>query len=98
MPKKAFDMTDTISPSGSTVAEAEAFLGAHPDIEAFDIVLHELVPENRPCTSDQIPSSYALHKVKVPRATTAARHPPGGFVGSVPARWPTRSVLKNETR
>ena len=32
-------MTDTISPSGSTVAEAEAFLAAHPEIDAFDIVL-----------------------------------------------------------
>ena len=31
----------THSPSGSTVAEAEAFLTAHPDIEAFDIVLHD---------------------------------------------------------
>jgi glutamine synthetase len=29
------------SPSGSTVAEAEAFLAEHPDIEAFDIVLHD---------------------------------------------------------
>ena len=28
------------SPSGSTLAEAEAFLAAHPEIEAFDIVLH----------------------------------------------------------
>jgi glutamine synthetase len=27
------------SPSGSTVAEADAFLAAHPEIEAFDIVL-----------------------------------------------------------
>lgn len=34
-------MTDLISPSGSTVAEAEAFLAAHPEIEAFDIVLHD---------------------------------------------------------
>jgi glutamine synthetase len=33
--------TDTISPSGSTVAEAEDFLAAHPEIEAFDIVLHD---------------------------------------------------------
>ncbi len=33
-------MTQT-SPSGSTVTEAEAFLDAHPDIEAFDIVLHD---------------------------------------------------------
>jgi glutamine synthetase len=31
----------TTSPSGSTVAEAEAFLAAHPEIEAFDIVLHD---------------------------------------------------------
>ncbi|MCF1708657.1 glutamine synthetase family protein [Tabrizicola sp. J26] len=34
-------MTDIHSPSGSTVAEAEAFLDAHPEIEAFDIVLHD---------------------------------------------------------
>ena len=34
-------MTDMISPSGSTVAEAQAFLDAHPEIEAFDIVLHD---------------------------------------------------------
>lgn len=33
--------TVTASPSGSTVAEAEAFLAAHPGIEAFDIVLHD---------------------------------------------------------
>ena len=31
----------SLSPSGSTTAEAEAFLAAHPDIEAFDIVLHD---------------------------------------------------------
>ena len=31
----------THSPSGSTIAEAEAFLEAHPEIEAFDIVLHD---------------------------------------------------------
>ena len=29
------------SPSGSTPAEAEGFLAAHPEIEAFDIVLHD---------------------------------------------------------
>jgi glutamine synthetase len=29
------------SPSGSTPAEAEAFLAAHPEIEAFDIILHD---------------------------------------------------------
>jgi glutamine synthetase len=34
-------MTDILSPSGSSVAEAEAFLAAHPEIEAFDIVLHD---------------------------------------------------------
>jgi glutamine synthetase len=34
-------MTETRSPSGSTLAEAEAFLAAHPGIEAFDIVLHD---------------------------------------------------------
>ena len=31
----------TQSPSGSTLAEAEDFLAANPDIEAFDIVLHD---------------------------------------------------------
>jgi len=34
-------MTDATSPSGSTVAEAEAFLATHPDVEAVDIVLHD---------------------------------------------------------
>jgi glutamine synthetase len=33
--------TQNTSPSGSTVAEAEAFLAANPDIEAFDIVLND---------------------------------------------------------
>ncbi len=32
-------MTDMPSPSGSSLAEAETFLAAHPEIEAFDIVL-----------------------------------------------------------
>ncbi|HEY0274762.1 MAG TPA: glutamine synthetase family protein [Paenirhodobacter sp.] len=31
----------TLSPSGSDIAEAEDFLATHPDIEAFDIVLHD---------------------------------------------------------
>ncbi|MGL4320203.1 MAG: glutamine synthetase family protein, partial [Paracoccaceae bacterium] len=31
----------TLSPSGSHPFEAEAFLAAHPEIEAFDIVLHD---------------------------------------------------------
>ena len=30
-----------LSPSGSTPAEAEAFLAAHPDVESVDIVLHD---------------------------------------------------------
>jgi glutamine synthetase len=34
-------MTTTHSPSGSSPAEAEAFLAAHPEIEAFDIILHD---------------------------------------------------------
>ena len=33
-------MTDQ-SPSGSSLSEAEAFLDAHPEIEAFDLVLHD---------------------------------------------------------
>ena len=31
----------THSPTGSTLHEAEDFLAAHPEIEAFDIVLHD---------------------------------------------------------
>ncbi len=31
----------TQSPTGSTLTEAEDFLNAHPEIEAFDIVLHD---------------------------------------------------------
>ncbi|MDO8884577.1 MAG: glutamine synthetase, partial [Pseudotabrizicola sp.] len=34
-------MTAQHSPSGSMPAEAEAFLDAHPEIEAFDIILHD---------------------------------------------------------
>jgi glutamine synthetase len=34
-------MTQSTSPSGSTPAEAEAFLAAHPEVEAIDIVLHD---------------------------------------------------------
>jgi len=34
-------MTKITSPSGSQIAEAERFLDAHPEIEAFDIVLHD---------------------------------------------------------
>lgn len=34
-------MTTSPCPSGATLAEAEAFLEAHPEIEAFDIMLHD---------------------------------------------------------
>jgi glutamine synthetase len=34
-------MPNKLSPSGSTLAEAEAFLAANPLIQAFDIVLHD---------------------------------------------------------
>jgi glutamine synthetase len=34
-------MTESHCPTGATLAEAEAFLAAHPEIEAFDIVLHD---------------------------------------------------------
>jgi glutamine synthetase len=34
-------MTPLPSPSGSTLTEAETFLAAHPEIEAFDLVLHD---------------------------------------------------------
>jgi glutamine synthetase len=34
-------MTSQASPSGSTIDEAEAFLSAHQQIEAFDIILHD---------------------------------------------------------
>ena len=34
-------MTESHCPTGATLAEAEAFLAARPEIEAFDIVLHD---------------------------------------------------------
>jgi glutamine synthetase len=34
-------MSGSLSPSGSQVEEAEAFLAAHPEIEAIDLVLHD---------------------------------------------------------
>jgi len=34
-------MTQSQSPSGSDPAEADAFLAAHPRVEAFDLVLHD---------------------------------------------------------
>ena len=34
-------MTESHCPTGATLTEAEAFLAAHPEIEAFDIVLHD---------------------------------------------------------
>ncbi|MEX0969351.1 MAG: glutamine synthetase family protein [Paracoccaceae bacterium] len=34
-------MSPKNSPSGSNLAEAEAFLAAHPEIEAIDVVLHD---------------------------------------------------------
>ncbi|TIX37194.1 MAG: glutamine synthetase, partial [Mesorhizobium sp.] len=37
-PKQSLNLV-TASPSGSTPSEAQAFLDAHPEIEAFDIVL-----------------------------------------------------------
>ncbi|MEZ5768065.1 MAG: hypothetical protein R3D80_10615 [Paracoccaceae bacterium] len=33
-------MTQTC-PSGADIAEADAFLAAHPEVEAIDIVLHD---------------------------------------------------------
>lgn len=34
-------MQDETSPSGSSLVEAEAFLAAHPEVEAIDLVLHD---------------------------------------------------------
>ena len=34
-------MLENPCPSGATLAEAEAFLADHPEIEAIDIVLHD---------------------------------------------------------
>ena len=61
------------SPSGSTLDEAKAFLDAHPEIEAFDIVLtdangigrgkiirrHELMPSTRAAVTCRSRSSVS---------------------------------------
>ncbi|MCA3558673.1 MAG: glutamine synthetase, partial [Rhodobacter sp.] len=65
-------MTDLPSPSGSTVAEAEAFLAAHPEIEAFDIVLHD---------ANGIGRGKIIRRHELPGLYRAGRHLPISILG-----------------
>ncbi|MCA3448666.1 MAG: glutamine synthetase [Rhodobacter sp.] len=65
-------MTDLPSPSGSTIAEAEAFLAAHPEIEAFDIVLHD---------ANGIGRGKIIRRHELPGFYRGGRHLPVSILG-----------------
>ncbi len=60
------------SPSGSSVAEAEAFLAAHPEIEAIDIVLHD---------ANGIGRGKIIRRHELIPFYTAGRHLPVSILG-----------------
>ena len=62
----------TPSPSGSTSAEAEAFLAAHPEIEAFDIVLHD---------ANGIGRGKIIRRHELMSIYTSGRHMPISILG-----------------
>ena len=64
-------MTHTC-PSGATLAEAEAFLAAHPEIEAVDIVLHD---------SNGIGRGKIIRRHELPSLYTSGRHMPISILG-----------------
>ena len=64
-------MTQTC-PSGATLAEAEAFLAAHPEIEAVDIVLHD---------SNGIGRGKIIRRHELPSLYTSGRHMPISILG-----------------
>lgn len=59
-------------PSGATVAEAEAFLAAHPDIEALDIILHD---------SNGIGRGKIIRRHELLSIYTSGRHLPISILG-----------------
>ena len=62
----------TMSPTGSRVEEAEAFLAAHPEIEAFDIVLHD---------SNAIARGKIIRRHELLAVYKAGRHLPISILG-----------------
>ena len=65
-------MSTTHCPSGATIAEAEAFLAAHPEIEAFDIVLHD---------SNGIGRGKIIRRHELLPIYTGGRHMPISILG-----------------
>ena len=59
-------------PSGATLAEAEEFLAAHPEIEAVDIVLHD---------SNGIGRGKIIRRHELPSLYTSGRHMPISILG-----------------
>jgi len=64
-------MTQTC-PSGASLAEAEAFLAAHPEIEAIDIVLHD---------SNGIGRGKIIRRHELLSIYTSGRHMPVSILG-----------------
>lgn len=64
-------MTQTC-PSGATLAEAEEFLAAHPEIEAVDIVLHD---------SNGIGRGKIIRRHELPSLYKSGRHMPISILG-----------------
>lgn len=62
----------TNSPTGSTLAEAEAFLAAHPEIEAFDIVLSD---------ANGIGRGKIIRRHELPGLYKSGRHLPISILG-----------------
>src|SRR5690606_25682940 len=60
------------SPSGSTLVEAEAFLAAHPEIEAFDIVLTD---------ANGIGRGKIIRRHELPALYRSGRHLPISILG-----------------
>ncbi len=65
-------MTETVCPSGAMPAEAESFLAAHPEIEAFDILLHD---------SNGIGRGKIIRRHELMSVYTQGRHLPISILG-----------------
>ena len=64
--------SEATCPSGATLAEAEAFLAAHPEIEAFDIVLHD---------ANGIGRGKIIRRHELPSIYKGGRHMPISILG-----------------
>src|SRR5690554_3317091 len=66
------DMSGFIGPSGAGTAEARAFLAAHPEIEAIDILLHD---------SNGIGRGKIIRRHELMAVFEAGRHLPISILG-----------------